>query len=226
MSGINFDANGVVTGVTPQPTVMPEPVIPTVEPQPVVQPMMSGINFDANGVVTGVTPQPAVMPEPIIPTVEPQQTVQPMMSGINFDANGVVAGVTPQPTVMPESVIPTVEPIVPVTSPIIEQTPNQVIDNNIFASTSTEPVVPTVPVNSEVIAESNIPEPIIITDYNKQYDPIMPQTVENIVPVVDFKEVINAIRECSSKIEQYGFKIDVEEFDLSNMYQVIFKIEK
>ena len=187
---------------------------------------MTQNNINPQPLVPTVEPQPTVMPEPIIPTVEPQQTVQPMMSGINFDANGVVAGVTPQPTVMPESVIPTVEPIVPVTSPIIEQTPNQVIDNNIFASTSTEPVVPTVPVNSEVIAESNIPEPIIITDYNKQYDPIMPQTVENIVPVVDFKEVINAIRECSSKIEQYGFKIDVEEFDLSNMYQVIFKIEK
>ena len=38
--------------------------------------------------------------------------------------------------------------------------------------------------------------------------------------------VINAIRECSSKIEKYGYKIDVEEYDLSTLYQVVFKIEK
>ena len=43
---------------------------------------------------------------------------------------------------------------------------------------------------------------------------------------VDFKEIINAIRECSSKIEQYGYKIDVEEYDLSTIYQVVFKVEK
>ena len=54
----------------------------------------------------------------------------------------------------------------------------------------------------------------------------MPQTQEQPLPKVDFKEVVNAIRECSSKIEQYGFKIDVEEYDLANLYQVVFKIEK
>ena len=67
---------------------------------------------------------------------------------------------------------------------------------------------------------------ILHHNHNKQYDPVMPQTTENMVPKVDFKEVITAIRDCSSKIEQYGFKIDVEEYDLSNLYQVIFKIEK
>jgi len=71
-----------------------------------------------------------------------------------------------------------------------------------------------------------MPEPIIVTDYSKQYDPVMPITPETIVPTVDFKEVINAIRECSNKIEQYGFRLDVEEYDLANLYQVIFKIEK
>ena len=52
----------------------------------------------------------------------------------------------------------------------------------------------------------------------------MPQAP--VAPQVDFKEVINAIRECSNKIEQYGFKIDVEEYDLENLYQAVFKIEK
>ena len=119
----------------------------------------------------------------------------------------------------------------PTTSPIIEQP---------------EPVVPQMPVQPEVpaqpefampqvpapeapvqetIPESNTPEPIIVTDYSKQYDPVMPNAPAP-VQKVDFKAVIEAIRECSSKIEQYGYTIDVEEYDLANLYQVVFKIEK
>ena len=69
-------------------------------------------------------------------------------------------------------------------------------------------------------------QPIIITDYNKQYDPVLPESSIPTVEKVDFKEIINIIRECSTKIEQFGYKIDVEEYDLSTTYQVVFKIEK
>ena len=53
----------------------------------------------------------------------------------------------------------------------------------------------------------------------------MPNAIPQISKV-DFKEVISAIRECSAKIEKFGYKIDLEEYDLSTIYQVIFKIEK
>ena len=77
------------------------------------------------------------------------------------------------------------------------------------------------------ISESVVtPEPIIITDYNKQYDPVMMNQVVEPANKVDFKEIISIIRECSSKIEQYGYRIDMEEYDLSSIYQVVFKIEK
>ena len=55
---------------------------------------------------------------------------------------------------------------------------------------------------------------------------IMPQAVEQPQQQMSINEVINAIRECANKIEAYGFKIDVEEYDLTNIYQVIFKIQK
>ena len=42
----------------------------------------------------------------------------------------------------------------------------------------------------------------------------------------DLKPVINLIRECSDKIEKYGYYIDTEEFDFEDIYQVIFKINK
>ncbi len=50
---------------------------------------------------------------------------------------------------------------------------------------------------------------------------IIPET-----KITDFKDVISLIRECSEKIENAGFKIDTEEIDLDDMYQVIFKINK
>ena len=122
---------------------------------------------------------------------------------------------------------PEVQDRIPATSPIIEQP---------IAPVQAEPTMPQIPVSEpepvvptiqETIAEpiSNVNEPIIITDYSKQYDPVMPNAPQP-VEKVDFKEVISAIRECSSKIEQYGYVIDVEEYDLANLYQVVFKVEK
>ncbi|MDD3453282.1 MAG: ParB/RepB/Spo0J family partition protein [Bacilli bacterium] len=49
---------------------------------------------------------------------------------------------------------------------------------------------------------------------------------ENNVQNKDFKIIINTIRECAKTIEKMGYKIDTEEIDFENDYQVIFKIEK
>ena len=68
-------------------------------------------------------------------------------------------------------------------------------------------------------------EPIITTDYDYQYDPVMPNATPQ-VSKVDFKEIINLIRSCSDQIEKNGYKIEVEEYDLANLYQVVFKIDK
>ena len=64
-----------------------------------------------------------------------------------------------------------------------------------------------------------------MTDYSKQYDPVMPQTQPK-APDIDLKTIINLIRQCSETIEKCGYKIDTEEYDLENMYQVVFKIDK
>ena len=41
-----------------------------------------------------------------------------------------------------------------------------------------------------------------------------------------FRQVINLIISCSSEIEKLGYFIDVDEIDLSNKYQVTFRIDK
>ena len=218
----------------PQQPVVENVVPPVVEPTPVAEPSQSipSIQFDANGFVVsdGSTsmPQASVVENVVPPVVEPAPVAESSQSvpSIQFDANGFVvsegtsqlnSSLDQQNSVLPDIAIPKTKPIVESStlsssnfdSPLnTVQTPNNV-DNSI-----------------QNISSSSSQEPIIITDYNKQYDPIMPTTFEQPIQKEDFREVINAIRECSSKIEKYGYKIDVEEYDLAQLYQVIFKIEK
>ena len=218
----------------PQASVVENVVPPVEEPTPVAEPSQSipSIQFDANGFVVsdGSTsmPQASVVENVVPPVVEPAPVAEPSQSipSIQFDANGFVvsdgtsqlnSSLDQQNSALPDIAIPETKPIVESStlsssnfdSPLnTVQTPNNV-DNSI-----------------QNISSSSSQEPIIITDYNKQYDPIMPTTFEQPIQKEDFREVINAIRECSSKIEKYGYKIDVEEYDLAQLYQVIFKIEK
>ena len=108
------------------------------------------------------------------------------------------------------------------TSPIIDTTINNQVndlsDLNNFDTNQSKPQMN----NSQF---EQIPEPIIVNDYNQQYDPIMPE-VENQNPTIDFKTIINLIRKCSAAIENSGYKIETEEYNLDNLYQVVFKIEK
>ena len=76
------------------------------------------------------------------------------------------------------------------------------------------------------IAEFKKPDPIIVTDYSKEYDPVMPQSQQPKMPDIDMKTIINIIRQCSDTIEKCGYTIETEEYDLENMYQVVFKINK
>ncbi len=223
------------------------------QPQPVAnvvtEPVQQQVSpsFDIFGGTPTQTVKPSVIPEkaPIAievpsPTMEtPLMPEMPSMGEMNIGVNN---NITPTITEIAPSVPEVPSPImeapvaskIPVTAPIIESpiinNPTEMTqqsdnlfsfgENNLNNFEETSPVVetPTVP-------EFKMPEPIIVTDFSKQYDPVMPQ-VGPVAPTVDFKEVINAIRECSNKIEKYGFKIEMEEYDLANLYQVIFKIEK
>lgn len=50
---------------------------------------------------------------------------------------------------------------------------------------------------------------------------VIPETKIN-----NFKDVLQLIRDCSEKIEDAGFIIDTEEYDLDDIYQIIFKVNK
>ena len=125
--------------------------------------------------------------------------------------------------------------------------PTQVVDQTINNEPSLEFEMPQAPLslndddefgslnNNNFNSESPI-------DYNKVNKPYMmdddvkfddegeievqlPQQDEN-KTVVDMKTVINTIRECARTIESYGYKIDTDELDLADSYEVTFRIEK
>ena len=169
--------------------------------------------------------QPVAMPSvPLMEAVSsaPVAPAMPQIGGIQFDAQGNVIA-APMSTPVLEV------PIVPLTAPIIESESTPDSYSNPQVSLAGENVTlaqPLMSQESSTINEDIKIEPIIVTDYSKQYDPVMPNTTLELNNQVDFKEVISAIRECAEKIEKYGYRIDVEEYDLSSLYQVVFKIEK
>ena len=189
------------------PTMEPEtpvaPVEPTMEPETPVAPIVP-------------TMEPEIPVAPVEPMMEPITPVVPPFGGIQFDGEGNVISVG-ESFKEPSMEIPQISPImesndvVTVDPKLEEVTPVTQVD---------QPTEPT------TISETSIIQPIIVTDYNKQYDPVMPESRPVIASKVDFKEIVSAIRECSKKIEKYGYKIDVDEYDLSTLYQVVFKIEK
>lgn len=64
------------------------------------------------------------------------------------------------------------------------------------------------------------------TESSSQNEEISESTGNNMFVAGDIKTVINTIRNCADTIEKYGFSVDTEEFDLEDMYQIIFKVHK
>lgn len=158
-----------------------------------------------------------------IPPLEPQNnnfqdTSTSQNNGVQFDDNGMIFDNNQNNQI-------------PQTTPIIEKNDLNLtqpsVDQNLNVPMQPEIKEPQV-LDQQVsqLEQTKVPEPIIITDYSKQYDPVMPNAPQEIQPKVPFKVIINEMREFASKIEQYGYKINLEEYDLTTIYQVVIKIEK
>ena len=234
----NDDSTSSKVTLKPQPFNMfggentPEPQTPNMpqfEPQPSVQP--EPFSMFNNGV--NATEQQA----PNIPPFEPQPSIQPQPFNIpnnEFDTsinqNTQLNDVQPTPFISND--IPKIdesslnEPQVP----SFDLNNGQNVNNQPDGFNLNNSSIPSTPIfennqPSDTIAEFKKPDPIIVTDYNKQYDPVMPEEKPK-APDIDLKTIINLIRQCSDTIEKCGYKIDTEEYDLENMYQVVFKIDK
>ena len=224
------------TPVMPQMPSMSESVQPTIVtpqvemPSTPVMPQMPSMGVTEVSQPEVVVPQveiPSAPVEPIIPTVtQPVESTSQatIFGGIQFDSDGnVIADGQPVSTenqqVNPvETLSPIIENPISTVTPVTSDDAQMTQQSENLFSFGTEPVTA-----NETIQK---PEPIIITDFSKQYDPVIPAPIEQPSQKLEFKEVINIIRDCANKIEQYGYKIDLEEYDLANLYQVVFKVEK
>jgi hypothetical protein len=110
-----------------------------------------------------------------------------------------------QPEIEEEPAEKKENPIQPTAQPQIEDDDLDFIEE--FEEENEEPAEPVVTETKEEMAS----EPAIV----------IPETRIN-----SLKDVIQLIRDCSEKIENAGYRIDTEEIDLDDMYQVIFKINK
>lgn len=62
--------------------------------------------------------------------------------------------------------------------------------------------------------------------FNQQSTDENNSATEQTLEPSNLKNVIDTFRNCEKTIEQYGFVVDTEEFDLEDMYQVVFKVHK
>ena len=78
------------------------------------------------------------------------------------------------------------------------------------------------------IPVDEIDKEINSNQFSNQYQELTPieSNSEEKYVTADFKTVINTIRECAATIEKYGYKVETEELDFEDSYQVNFKIEK
>ncbi len=234
----SFGINPELIASTPVPPVQPvENTVPTMES--VSMPTFENSvnleqnvqstqnNFDTMNVfptfeeptLEPIEAAPVVEPTPVVemPTVEVQSNVgfdfnvseptpmqTPVMEtpqdlGFNMDFRNVT------PNIMNENVEPmpamNPEPIQP--TPVVEQ-----------------PVQPTIPTFGETSVET------MNTFQNVQDTQNMIQPEPMVTETSNLKSVLDLIRNCATQVEALGYHMDIEEYDLENMYQVIFKINK
>ena len=191
----------------PIPNLEPEPIS---EPKPTLFSVPEDIKPAVNNVATASTidTTPVSVNKPSnIEIIEPQM---PKLDLSKFDDNSSIDLAKP---IFANPTEPRVEPIAQPAPVIPEVKP--------------EPIAQPSPIISEVKPEPIIEQkPIIITDYDKQYDPIIPASVNNQSQRVPFAQVLSTVRNTVSDIEKYGYPIDTDEIDLGTEYRIIITVKK
>ena len=130
-----------------------------------------------------------------------------------------ILGVTPQIQPILEEVKPLGNRFI---QPIYEEEkkieqPSNPTTNNIFGSIPTIVPSTSIPVEPKTFTDSLVQE-------FRQSNTISNGT--NTIVAGDLKSAIGAVRDLNQILEKNNFKIEVEEFDFENLYQIIIKINK
>ena len=237
----NFEVTQPVNNVQQPMNVQSQPMVdtiietPIVEPQPVnnvqsqpVQEINNNVNAqNETGRFFNIFNQPQEIQsnneQNIFNQQRPQsienhiQSEQPIMATQSMPSNESVNNIQ-QPIVDIQNVEPMEEkPFNPFGMPITETTP--IAQINTFSLTDDQEFTPQDTPVVESINYDTLPE-------EKELTPVMQTEAPVEQATVDFRTVINTIRNCIETIENYGYVIDSEELDFENNYQVTIKIDK
>ena len=123
-----------------------------------------------------------------------------------------------QPTPDSEKAIDSSIPAIDINTNISQQQPN--IDEQIISIPNiNEPQQKTTTLQEPLTINNQQSESQIITIPNEKKP-------ESYNQVYDLRFAINNVRQAVQNTEKFGFNIDVQEFDLDNVYQIIIKIDK
>lgn len=155
------------------------------------------------------TPITPVVEESLVQDIQPIQSSQSIsVENNNIESNAMSSSPLPTFTVEPQTIPSTINSLIeekPVEPEFPPFNPYSLNDNN------------------EFMQNNELDKYRIGADINS--DSII-QTPKSTYTVADMRTVINTIRECAKTIENYGFKVDLDELDFADSYQVNFKISK
>lgn len=168
--------------------------------------------------------------EPIIEEVQPlsvqKDSFQQSVENFEVESN-IINEVTPLPEVAPlQEIESVIEEQVPFGTPInsYSLTDDQEF-SDILTSKATILESTKTPIMNEPIQKSYMLDDDVTFNSDGEIEVVLPTSNEKFV-IADMKTVINTIRNCASTIEKYGYKIETEEIDLADSYEVTFKINK
>ena len=213
------------TPVVEQPVTEPVQSMP-ISNTPIIEEPQPTNSLNVNPIVTD--PISPISVESVEP-VQDQPLASTSINQFNINTDNLVGNETSiqpmdntvlnqqieQPTpVVEQPVVEPVQPVNTVNEPVVDLTPSepQPVNNDTTLNTVETPI-------------SNVSDPIIVSNDDNQFDPIMPEK-EAAEPTLDFKTIINLVRQCSQTIEKCGYVIDTEEIDMGDKYQVTFTIDK
>ncbi len=228
-TSFQFDTNGGVVGENSNTSMSAMPTTPIIENTTIASESM--MNTSSENSTFGLNvPETPVAPE-VMPSSEPEEKP--------FSFNDLLATNSQREAQHNNSMMTDFgnSPEVP-TNPIAsQQLPDTFLDTtkrNDFGLSEgnnenmqmSQMATPRDPATGDSLKEEKVDiQPIIITDYSKQYDPVLPPSQQP-VERIDFKQIISLIRDVNDTIEKCGYTVETEEVDLENEYQVIFKINK
>ncbi len=219
-----------------EPQTMDIPSVPTVdipsfdvpampsEPQTMDMPSIPTVDIPSFEVPT-MPSEPQTMDIPSVPTVdipsfdaptmpsEPQTMDMPSIPTVDIPSFDVPA-MPSEPQTIDIPSVPTVD-IPSFDAPTMPSEP-QTMDMPNTSMSINEPIIPSIEVGP-------IPNPYINVDNNETVE--IPQT-QSTSTNVNIKYALEEVRNLERKLENMGYILEVDELDLPDTYQILFKIQK